>query len=339
MWNLSDYDFDLPESLIAQTPTAKRDDSKLLCVDERFSHRRTSDFADAIPSNAVLVLNDTRVVPARLWVRKATGGKVELFFTKPFAKGSSYECLMRGAKKLKVGMVLSVGGEELVVEQLPESGSLGKVTYSGTLLELLKRHGKTPLPPYIRREVSDRDEDRYQTVFAKVPGAVAAPTASLHLTDEFLRKVKAKGVSVCFVTLHVGLGTFHPLRRDDFKEERLHSEYYEVGKETAALCSSGRPVVAVGTTVTRALESAALQSGAVVETCGDTELFIKPGFEFRVVDYLLTNFHLPKSSLLILVSAFGGFERIRKAYQEAIQKEYRFYSYGDAMLVKRHSGS
>ena len=294
---------------------------------------------EAFRGDEVLVLNDTRVVPARLRGRKVTGGAVEVFFAEPLGRdpagGTRIAALLRG-KRLRVGVDLELPGTAVTVAARRADGTFElcvRDVAAEDLWRWLDEHGEVPLPPYIKRVPDAADRARYQTVFAQAPGAVAAPTAGLHFTDGLLDAIRARGVAVHRLTLHVGLGTFLPVRSDDPSEHRLHAERFEVPDDTARALRSGRAVIAVGTTVVRALESWAREPGS-----SRTELFILPGFEFRVVDGLLTNFHLPESSLLMLVCAFAGRERVLDAYAHAVAARLRFYSYGDAMLLRRSDG-
>jgi len=330
---LADFDYGLPPQLIAQHPARQRGASRLLHLDGRSGEIRDLAFTDLpglVDRRDALVLNDTRVLKARLFGRKASGGRVELFIERITGE---YEALglMRAGHSPKAGVRLSVGdGAE--VEVLGREADLYRVRFAEPVAQVLERCGSVPLPPYISHRPGPEDSERYQTVYAERPGAVAAPTAGLHFDQEILRKIQNSGTNIAKVTLHVGAGTFQPVRAENIEEHRLHSERYEIPPATA-LALKGRRVLAVGTTSLRALETAAL-TGA---QSGETDLFIYPDFRFRVVERLLTNFHLPKSSLLMLVSAFGGIENIRRAYAHAIEQRYRFFSYGDAMLIERAS--
>ncbi len=327
-----DFDYPLPERLIAQRPSEERGGSRLMTVPPQ-GPPEIGPFAavlDAFRGDEVLVLNDTRVVPARVRGAKETGGAVEVFVVSPLVDGR-VEALLRG-KRLRVGTKLLLPGAVAHVEALHD-GTATLALDVDDLWGWLDGAGQVPLPPYIHRAPDPADAHRYQTVFAREPGAVAAPTAGLHFTEAHLAALREKGVAIHTVTLHVGLGTFQPLRTDDPRESTLHAERFEVPPETAAAVCSGRPVVAVGTTVVRALEAHARSPGA-----GETDLFILPGFDFRVVDGLITNFHLPQSSLLMLVCAFAGSERVLAAYRAAVEAELRFFSYGDAMLLRREEG-
>ena len=344
MFRRSDYHYELPAELIAQHPAERRDGARLLVVRESsVEDRRFVELPALLPEGAVVVVNDTRVLPARVRTRKAaTGGAVELFFVEPAAGvEGGWTCLARPLKGLRDGMELVTerGGERVVVVRPSTRRDSDNVTVrvDGDVNAFLERVGELPLPHYIERGGGPGVEDgeRYQTLFARDPGAVAAPTAGLHFTPAVLDAIAARGATLATVTLHVGLGTFSPVRDDDLAAHVMHHERYDVPEATAALVASGRPVVAVGTTVVRTLESAAVAPRRVAVGPGTTELFIRPGvgFEFRVVDHLVTNFHLPESTLLMLVSAFAGIDRVRDAYAHAVAGAYRFFSYGDAMLL------
>jgi len=354
MFRKRDYHYDLPPEQIAQHPAERRDGARLLVVreGERAGEREGDgdgledrwfvELPGLLPEGAVVVVNDTRVVPARVRTRKAaTGGAVELLFVEP-AEGGGWSCMARPKKGLREGMELIAerGGRKLVVAGSARDERV-VVEVEGDVYGFLDEAGELPLPPYIARDGGPEveDKERYQTVFAQAPGAVAAPTAGLHFTPAVLDALRARGASLATVTLHVGLGTFAPVREDDLARHVMHRERYHVPEETAALVASGRPVVAVGTTVVRTLEAAATGARQVRAGAGDTDLFIRPGtgFDFRVVDHLVTNFHLPESTLLMLVSAFAGVDRIRAAYAHAVAAGYRFFSYGDAMLLTRPS--
>ncbi len=290
-------------------------------------------FLEAFTGDEVLVLNDTRVVPARVHGKKSTGGAVEVFFVEPTGPGR-FKAMVRG-KRLRPGTALSLPGVDSATLSARHDDRTVEIAVDGVddLWAWLEAHGEVPLPPYIQRTPDQADRDRYQSVFARAPGAVAAPTASLHLTETMLSSLSAKGVQVVTLTLHVGLGTFLPVKAERLEDHVMHFERYQVPSETAAAVTSGRPVVAVGTTVVRALEAHARDPEA-----DRTDLFIRPGFDFLAVDGMLTNFHLPRSTLLMLVSAFAGFDRVRRAYERAVAEEMRFYSYGDAMLLRREGG-
>ncbi|HUQ06617.1 MAG TPA: tRNA preQ1(34) S-adenosylmethionine ribosyltransferase-isomerase QueA [Kofleriaceae bacterium] len=342
MHRKSDYHYDLPPEQIAQHPAQRRDGARLLVVgDASLADRMFVDLPDLLPEDAVVVVNDTKVVPARVKTKKVTtGGAVELLFVEPAADGG-WECLARPLKSLRDGMELVTerGGRTLTVRGVVDDRVIVRV--EGDVHAFLDEVGELPLPPYIERDggLEVADAERYQTVFAREAGAVAAPTAGLHFTPAVLDALRARGATIATVTLHVGLGTFAPVREDDLARHVMHRERFHVPDETAALVASGRPVVAVGTTVVRTLESAAIAEKQVRAGAGDTNLFIRPdtGFRFRAVDHLVTNFHLPESTLLMLVSAFAGVDRIRSAYAHAVAAGYRFFSYGDAMLLSSSS--
>jgi S-adenosylmethionine:tRNA ribosyltransferase-isomerase len=333
MFAPSDYSFELPPELIAQEPAAERAASRLLHVraDGTFGDHRFADIAELLPADAVVIANDTRVIPARVLGHKPTGGNVELLFLEP--DGQGWRCLARARRPLRAGQVICVGEDELaVLSERAADGTL-LVGVPGDAMAFLERHGHVPLPRYIARPDTSADRERYQTMFARVPGAVAAPTAGLHMTPAIAEALAARGIALATITLHVGWGTFQPVRVADVRQHRMHRERYVIPDATAALLASGRPIVALGTTALRALEAAA----ACGERAGATELFIHPGSDhtFRVVDHLITNFHLPESTLLMLVCAFAGTERVLAAYRHAVAQRYRFFSYGDATLLHR----
>lgn len=328
---LSEFDYALPRELIAQHPARARAASRLLHLDGRSGAIRDLAFADLpglVDARDALVLNDTRVIKARLFGRKASGGRVELFIERITGE---YEALglMRAGHSPKAGARLSVG-DGAAVEVLGREDDFYRVRFAEPVAAVLERCGSVPLPPYITHRPGPEDSERYQTVYARNPGAVAAPTAGLHFDEAMLRKIAEKGAAIATVTLHVGAGTFQPVRAANIEEHRMHRERYDVPRETLQAIA-GRRVLAAGTTALRALEAAALTG----TQSGETDLFIHPGFRFRVVERLLTNFHLPRSSLLMLVAAFAGLENVRKAYAHAVGERYRFFSYGDAMLIER----
>jgi S-adenosylmethionine:tRNA ribosyltransferase-isomerase len=335
---LSEFDYALPEALVAQHPAAERARSRLLHLDAAgaLHDRRFTELPDLVEPQDVVVLNDTRVIKARLFGRKTTGGKVEVFVERIVAAREAI-ALARAGHPLKAGHRLLLGNG-VDAEVLSREGDLFRIRFAEPVIDVLERCGHVPLPPYIRHPDDAQDAARYQTVFAEKPGAVAAPTAGLHFDRAVLDAIAARGAAVARVTLHVGAGTFQPIRGDTVETHRMHAERYEVPAATVAAIDAARArggrVLAVGTTVLRALESAA-RGDVLRAAAGETELFVAPGFEFRVVDRLLTNFHLPRSSLLVLVSAFAGLATIRRAYAHAIAAGYRFYSYGDAMLIER----
>ncbi len=329
-----DFHFDLPDSLIAQRPAEDREASLLMNV-PREGTPSVSTFEtilDSFSGDEVLIVNDTRVVPARIRGHKETGGAVELFFVEDLGDGR-IKAMLRGKRLRDGGRLILPEGQAVIHGD--SSDGVFELSLEGVdeLWSWLERHGEVPLPPYINRTPDQADQERYQTVFARERGAVAAPTAGLHFTDELLERLAEKGVQVCTVTLHVGLGTFMPMRVDSVTEHSMHTERYSVPEETRRAIASGRPVVAVGTTVVRALESYALRPNASA-----TDIFIYPGYQFRVVDGLITNFHLPESTLLMLVSAFAGTQRVLDAYAQAVDAGMRFFSYGDAMLLRREGG-
>lgn len=335
-----DFDYDLPAASIAQEP-APRGESRLLVLDRQGSerHSRVSDLPRLLHPDDLLVLNDTRVIPARLYGRSAGGGRMEILLIEPVAE-REWDALVKPGRRARPGARIEIeAGLTAEVIDKREDGR-HRLRFTEPIEPHLDRLGHIPLPPYIHRPDTDEDRERYQTVFARQPGAVAAPTAGLHFTAELLEEIAAADVEIARVTLHVGIGTFKPVSAERIEEHRMESERYEIGEETAGAIrrarSAGRRIVAVGTTVVRTLESAAQAGeGEVRAGSSATRLFITPGFQFQAVDALLTNFHLPCSTLLMLVSAFAGRERILAAYEEAIREGYRFYSYGDAMLVER----
>jgi S-adenosylmethionine:tRNA ribosyltransferase-isomerase len=335
------FDFDLPEELIAQTPLQERAESKLLHLDQEtgeITHHSFHQIDTFLKAGDTLVLNDTRVIPARLFgVKKGTGAKAEILLLKAL-DDDCWEALVRPGKRLKVGAEIIFGNDDLRCEVVDETEMGGRIVhfeYEGIFHEILDRLGHMPLPPYIKEKLEDRE--RYQTVYAKHRGSAAAPTAGLHFTPELLKRIAAKGINIAYVTLHVGLGTFRPVSAERVEEHEMHAEYYEISPETEEIIArtkaAGGRVIAVGTTSSRTLEAAAGQHRKVVASNGWTDIFIYPGYEFKVVDGLLTNFHLPKSTLIMLVSALAGRENILQAYKEAIHERYRFFSFGDAMLI------
>jgi S-adenosylmethionine:tRNA ribosyltransferase-isomerase len=327
---VSEFDYDLPPELVAQHPVPQRSASRLLHLDAASGTLQDLKFSDLpllIEPNDALVLNDTRVVKARLAGRKSSGGKIELFIERALDKREAL-ALIKASHPPAPGSELSIGKVAVKVEA--REGELYRVRFSQDIDGVLERFGAVPLPPYIRHAPQADDVERYQTVYAKVPGAVAAPTAGLHFDEGMLKKLERKGATIAKVTLHVGFGTFQPVRVDEIEAHRMHRERYWVPESTMK-ATKGKRVLAVGTTSLRALEAAAL-SGALE---GETDLFITPGFEFRVAKRLLTNFHLPRSTLLMLACAFGGQEQVLRAYSHAIAERYRFFSYGDAMLIDR----
>ena len=336
----SDFYFELPPELIAQTPLEKRDSSRLMCMDREtgeVSHRVFSDLAELLRPGDCLVMNDSRVLPARLLGTRETGGAVEVLLLRDLG-GGEWECLTRPGRKTRPGTRLSFGGGELSADvvSVAEGGNrVIKFNYDGIFLEVLERLGKMPLPPYIKEEL--QDSERYQTVYSRELGSAAAPTAGLHFTKELLEKIAAKGVRECFVTLHVGLGTFRPVKEDEIEDHDMHSEFCIIPEETARIITetkrAGGRVVCVGTTSCRTIESFANEDGTVDAKSGWTDIFIYPGYKLKCMDALITNFHLPESTLVMLVSAFAGREHILNAYNEAVANKYRFFSFGDAMYL------
>lgn len=341
--NVNDFDFELPESLIAQTPMETRSASKLLVLDgETIEDRHFYNIVDYLHEGDVLVVNNTRVIAARLFGTKPeTGAHVELLILK--INGNNAECLVGNAKVVKLGTVLSFGDGKLQARCI-EIGEEGirhfELIYEGIFMEILDELGQMPLPPYIHERLEDRE--RYQTVYSKEPGSAAAPTAGLHFTPEILDQLKNKGVIITPVTLHVGLGTFRPVKVDDVLKHKMHAEAYWMSAETASILNrareEGRRIIAVGTTSVRTLETIMSEHGIFLETHGDSEIFIYPGYEWKAVDAIITNFHLPKSTLVMLVSAFAGFDETMKAYKHAVDKAYRFFSFGDSMFIKNRKG-
>ena len=341
--NTADFDFHLPEELIAQTPLEKRDSSRLLIVDRQtgqFSDQHFDNIIDQLEPGDALVMNNTRVLPARLYGTKPeTGGHVELLLLKN-TQGDFWEVLAKPAKRLRVGTRVSFGDGRLtatVTEELEHGGRIVRFDYQGIFLEVLESLGEMPLPPYIHEKLEDRE--RYQTVYAKENGSAAAPTAGLHFTQELLDKIAAKGVKLVYLTLHVGLGTFRPVSVDNLEEHEMHSEFYSLSEEAAETLrqvkASGHRIVAVGTTSIRTLETIGSKfEGQIQADSGWTNIFIKPGYQWKIVDAFSTNFHLPKSTLVMLVSAFAGRQLTLQAYEHAITERYRFFSFGDAMFIK-----
>ena len=337
----SDFYFDLPEELIAQTPLERRDSSRLLHLDKitgALEHRHFYDLLDYLREGDCMIFNDSRVLPARLIGARPTGGSVELVLLRDLGEGR-WECLSRPGRKTKPGTELLFGNGELkaTVEQVAEGGNrIVRFDYEGIFLEVLERLGKMPLPPYIKEEL--QDSERYQTVYSREIGSAAAPTAGLHFTKELMDKIAAKGVKLCYVTLHVGLGTFRPVKAEEIEDHEMHSEFCVIPEETARIVSEtkkqGGRVIAVGTTSCRTLESFAREDGSLPAASGWTNIFIYPGYRFQCVDALITNFHLPESTLIMLVSALAGREHVLHAYEEAVKERYRFFSFGDAMFIE-----
>jgi S-adenosylmethionine:tRNA ribosyltransferase-isomerase len=337
MYSLSDFDFDLPQELIAQLPLPQRSASRLLQVErDTLTDRRFADIVTLLNPGDLLIFNDTRVLKARFFGVKETGGKVEVLIERVL-DNRTVHAHVRASKSPPPGSVIRLA-DAFDVTVGERAGEFYMLRFPAEVFDLIEAHGRLPLPPYIEHAADEFDEQRYQTVYAKQPGAVAAPTAGLHFDQPLLDKLRDKGVRFAFVTLHVGAGTFQPVRSENLAEHQMHSEWYTIPQQTAdavhAAQAAGRHVVAVGTTSMRALESAS-QSGTLQAGSADTRLFITPGYRFRTVDRLITNFHLPKSTLLMLVSAFAGYENIQAAYRHAIAQRYRFFSYGDAMLLTR----
>ena len=337
-----DFDYELPKELIAQTPLKNRSESKLLVMDRvtgALEHKHFYDIIDYLNKGDALVINDTKVIPARIiGVKEETGAVIELLLLKDEV-GDTWECLAKPQKRLKVGTIITFGNGELkakVRETREEGITIVDLIYDGILMEILEHLGTMPLPPYIHEKL--KDQDRYQTVYAKNYGSAAAPTAGLHFTQELLDKIKSKGIEIVHITLHVGLGTFRPVNVEDVTKHVMHTEHYIVTKEAAdklnEIKANGGKIIAVGTTSVRTLETVMSKNDKFVPSNDDTNIFIYPGFTFKAIDGLITNFHLPKSTLVMLVSAFSSKENIMNAYQEAIKHNYRFFSFGDAMFIK-----
>ena len=340
--NVSDFDYELPKELIAQTPLKVRDSSRLLVMDKTsgdIKHEHFNNIIDYLHKGDVLVLNDTKVIPARLiGIKEETGAVIELLLLKDLGE-DKWECLSKPAKRLKIGTIVSFGNGDLkarVVEKFDEGLTHVELIYDGILMEILDRLGSMPLPPYIHEKLEENN--RYQTVYAKNIGSAAAPTAGLHFTPELLKQIEDKGITIAYVTLHVGLGTFRPVEVENILEHHMHSEFYVMDNETALILNKakdeGRRIIAVGTTSTRTLETiASNNNGRFKATSGNTDIFIYPGYEFKAIDCLITNFHLPKSTLVMLVSALSSRENILNAYKVAVLEKYRFFSFGDAMFI------
>ena len=338
--DLKEFYYDLPEELIAQVPIQKRDESRLMVLDRKkqtIEHKIFKDILEYLKPGDCLVRNNTKVIPARIYGKKETGANVEFLLLNNI-EGDIWEAIVRPGNKLHIGTKVSFGEGLLDAEilEVMEGGTRKvKFTYNGIFNEILDKIGLMPLPPYIHEEL--KEKDRYQTVYAKYQGSAAAPTAGLHFTEELLEKIKAKGVEIANVTLHVGIGTFRPVKVEKIEEHHMHSEHYYIKKEDAEKINNakknGGRIISVGTTSCRVLESIANENGLVQETEGDTSIFIYPGYKFKCIDALITNFHLPESTLLMLVSALAGKDYIMKAYKEAVEKKYRFFSFGDAMFI------
>ena len=344
----SDFSFELPKELIAQTPIEKREKSRLLCLNRQtgdVTHTQFEKLCEMLEEGDCLIFNDSRVMPARLLGKRDSGGAVEVLLLHEQESGL-WECLTRPGAKTKTGTNLVFGDGELTAVVIAETKEGNRLVRFGTqqnrppvspdLHQLLEKLGKVPLPPYIHEELED--SERYQTVYSRVVGSAAAPTAGLHFTKDLMKELEDRGVILAFMTLHVGLGTFRPVKEDDIKDHKMHSEYFVIPKETAEIINKtkklGKKVIAVGTTSCRALEAIADESGHVKPYSGFTEIFIYPGYEFKCIDGLITNFHLPESTLIMLVSAFAGRENVLNAYESAIKERYRFFSFGDSMLIK-----
>ena len=343
---LDDFNYNLPEELIAKYPTKKRDEAKMLVVDKITGdtvHKHFYDFIDYLNPDDVLILNNTKVIPARLLGKKETGANIEIFLTR-YLGNNDWQAIIRNSKRLKDGDIVTISDIlKVLIKKKGEANNDGNIPehlveliYSnGSMEEILNKTGKIPLPPYIQREVEEKDKEDYQTVYAKVSGSVAAPTAGLHFTSEILEKIEKKGIKIAYVTLNVGLGTFLPVKTNDINNHKMHTESYFIPKETADIINNKKgSLVAIGTTSLRCLEANFKKYGKIKEGYDETDIFIYPPYDFKVVDKLLTNFHLPKSTLLMLVSAFSSREIILNAYNEAIKNNYRFFSYGDCTFLK-----
>ena len=338
---VTDFDYELPEELIAQTPIEKRDESRLMVLDRKeqtIEHKHFKDVIDYLEPGDVLVRNNTKVIPARLYGKKETGAKVEFLLLNNMEK-DIWECIVRPGNKLHIGAKVIFGDGLLkaeVLDTMPGGTRKVEFHYEGIFNEILDKIGLMPLPPYIHESL--KENDRYQTVYAKYEGSAAAPTAGLHFTPELLKKIEEKGIDIANVTLHVGIGTFRPVKEDTVEAHQMHSEHFYIKEEDCEKINkakkSGHRVIAVGTTSCRVLETIADDNGYVKPTEGDTQIFIYPGYKFRCLDALITNFHLPQSTLVMLVSALAGKDYIMKAYKEAVEQKYRFFSFGDAMLIK-----
>lgn len=339
--NTKDFYFNLPPELIAQTPLKERTASRLLVLNREtgeLAHRHFYDIIDYLNEGDCLVMNNTRVIPARLYgAKEGTGGKIEFLLLKRI-EGNKWEVILKPGRRAKAGTRFTFGDGLLtaeILEQKEDGGRIVEFFYDGIWEELLDRLGEMPLPPYIKEKLDDRE--RYQTVYSKIKGSAAAPTAGLHFTDELLEKIRAKGIKTAFLTLHVGLGTFRPVSVENVESHVMHSEYYEVSEETAKTVNetrkAGGRIIAVGTTSVRTLETCTTENGELLAKSGETKIFIYPGYKFKAVDALITNFHLPESTLLMLVSAFSDKETILRAYETAVSEKYRFFSFGDAMFI------
>lgn len=337
-----DFDYFLPDKLIAQTPLLKRDKSRLLVLDRKtgnIEHKNFTNILDYMEKGDTLVLNDTKVIPARLYgIKEETGAIIEVLLLNEI-ESDKWKCLTKPAKRVKEGTIISFGEGNLkakCIRVLDDGIREYELIYDGILYEILDSLGQMPLPPYIHEKLEDKE--RYQTVYAKNIGSAAAPTAGLHFTKSLLKEIEKRGINIVYITLHVGLGTFRPVSVEDVTKHQMHSEFYMINKETAHILNEtkkkGCKIIGVGTTTTRTLETVMNLHGTFKECSGNTDIFIYPGFEFKAIDILITNFHLPKSTLIMLVSAFAGKEKIMKAYDEAVKEEYRFFSFGDSMIIK-----
>lgn len=337
-----DFDYELPEYLIAQTPIKERDNSRMMFLNKKtgeIEHHYFHDIINYLDENDVLVLNDTKVLPARLYgIKEETNAAIEILMLKEI-ENDTWECLTKPAKRVKVGSVITFGDgrlKALCIEEKEEGIRVFKLDYNGILYEILDSLGEMPLPPYIHEKLEEKD--RYQTVYAKNVGSAAAPTAGLHFTEKLLNELKNKGVTILYITLHVGLGTFRPVNVEDVTKHKMHSEFYSMTKEVAEKLNEAKinqkRIISVGTTSTRTLETIINKYGKFKECSGWTDIFIYPGYKFKAIDSLITNFHLPKSTLIMLVSALAGKENVLNAYKEAVKQEYRFFSFGDSMFIK-----
>lgn len=336
-----EFDYKLPEHLIAQTPLKNRDSSRLLVLDKEtglIEHKHFMDIVDYLSKDDVLVFNDTKVLPARLiGVKEGTNAIIEILLLKN-VENDIWECLVKPARRIKVGTIVTFGNGELnakCIEEKDEGIRIFNLIYGGILYEVLDKLGEMPLPPYIHEKL--KDKDRYQTIYASNLGSAAAPTAGLHFTEELMKKLENKGIKLLFITLHVGLGTFRPVNVEDVTNHKMHSEYYEMNKEVADTLNEAKKknkrIISVGTTTTRTLETIMNKHNKFKEGSGWTDIFIYPGYQFKAIDALITNFHLPKSTLIMLVSAFAGKDKVMNAYKEAVKEEYRFFSFGDSMFI------
>ena len=342
---LTEFDYTLPENLIAQRPAEKREDSRLLVLDKNTGDidifNKFNTVLDYLNKDDLLIINETKVIPARFnGYKKGSGGKIEIFLVKEIAD-NTWEIMVKPGKRAKAGSIYEMDEGAIceIIETLDNGGKIAKFNFEGDFKKYINSLGKVPLPPYITRESDDEDKLRYQTVYAEKEGAVAAPTAGLHFTDELFLKLKEKGVKIEKVVLHVGIGTFRPVKVENILDHKMHTEYYEIPQKTADEVNfakkNGNKVIAVGTTSIRAIESGAIEVGKIEKRDNaETNIFIYPGYEFKIIDALITNFHLPKSSLLMLVSALSSIDYIKRSYEKAIENSFRFFSYGDAMLIK-----